>query len=209
MGHSLSYSFLKFRVISPFAIFPYLHRRFLILFLVSSVLILGCALKKEALLPSEKVARGKVITRAEFAYLLATKLNLEGIEKRPKRIIIIDISQNPYRGQIKKVAKWGIMEVYPNHAFLPDKILNRGECAKIVENILVTVKEREKWRRKYLGKPSPFPDVPTYHRHFNAIMLATKKKTMKPYRDGRFRPGLSLSPGKAKRIIRRLGRYFK
>ncbi|MBU4310227.1 S-layer homology domain-containing protein [bacterium] len=183
--------------------------RFLMISLILSFLILGCAAKKEVLLPSEEVVKGKVITRGKFAYLLTTGLNWEGIEKRPKKVIIIDISQNPYRNEIKKVAKMEIMEVYPNHTFLPDKTLNRGECAKIVENILVTIKGKEKWRKKYLGKPSPFPDVPNYHRHFNAIMLATKKNTMKPYRDGRFRPGLPLSPGEARRVIRRLERHFK
>ena len=183
--------------------------RLLMISLILSFLILGCAAKKEALLPSEEVVRGRVITRGGFAYLLATRLNWEGIEKRPKKVIIVDISQNPYRNEIKKVAKMEIMEVYPNHTFLPDKTLNRGECAKIVENILVTIKGKEKWRKKYLGKPSPFPDVPNYHRYFNAIIFATKKKTMKPYRDGRFRPGLPLSPGEARRVIRRLERHFK
>lgn len=183
--------------------------RLLVIYLTLFFLILGCAAKKEALLPSDEEARGKVITRAEFAHLLDTRLDWNRIEKRPKKVIIIDISQSPYRNEIKKVAKMEIMEVYPNHTFLPDKTLNRGECAKIVENILVTIKGKEKWRKKYLGKPSPFPDVPNYHRHFNAIMLATKKNTMKPYRDGRFRPGLPLSPGEARRVIRRLERHFK
>jgi hypothetical protein len=183
--------------------------RLLVISLILSFLILGCAAKKEALLPSEEVVRGRVISRGEFAHLLVTRLNWKGIEKRPKKVIIIDISKSSYKNGIKKVAKMEIMEVYPNHTFLPDKTLNRGECAKIVENILVTIKGRDKWRKKYLSKPSPFTDVPNYHRHFNAIMLATKKKTMKPYRDGKFRPGLPLSPGEARRVIRRLERHFK
>lgn len=182
---------------------------FLVIFLTLFFLILGCAPRKEALLPSEEVAREKVITRAEFACLLATRLNLERIEKQPEKVIIIDISKSPYRNEIKKVTGLGIMEVYPNHTFLPDKILNRGECAKIVENILVAVKDKEKWRRKYLGKPSSFPDVSNYHRHFNAIMLATKKGIMKPYKDGTFQPGFPSSPGEARRIIRRLERHLK
>ncbi|MCK4648437.1 S-layer homology domain-containing protein [bacterium] len=181
----------------------------LVIFLALFSLVLGCAPKREAHLLAEEVVRGKVITRGEFAYLLVTRLNWEGIKKRPKRVIMIDISKSPYGNEIKKVAKMEIMEVYPNHTFLPDKTLNRGECAKIVENILVTIKGKEKWKRKYLGKPSPFPDVPNYHRHFNAIILATKKKTMKPYRNGEFRPGLPLSPGEARRVIRRLERHFK
>ncbi len=180
---------------------------FLALSLILFLFNLGCAPKKETLLPEE--ARGKVITRAEFACLLATRLNLERIEKQPEKIIIIDISKSSYRNEIKKVTGLGIMEVYPNHTFLPDKTLNRGECAKIVENILVAVKNKEKWRRKYLGKPSPFPDVPNYHRHFNAIMLATKKGIMKPYKDGTFKPGFPSSPGEARRIIRRLERHLK
>lgn len=183
--------------------------RLLILSLISFSLLLGCATKKEAVLPPEEAVRRKFITRAEFAHLLVTRLNWEGIEKRPKKVIIIDISKSPYRNEIKKMAKLGIMEVYPNHTFLPDKTLNRGNCAKIVENILVAVKDKKKWRRKYLGKPSPFPDVPNYHRHFNAIVLATKKDIMKPYRDGTFKPGLLLSCRGAKRVIKRLERYLK
>ena len=183
--------------------------RFSIISLTLFSLVLGCAPKKEALLPFEEAVRRKSITRAEFAHLLATRLDWNSIEKRPKKVIIIDISKSPYRNEIKKMAKLGIMEVYPNHTFLPDKTLNRGHCAKIVENILVAVKDKKKWRRKYLSKPSPFPDVPNYHRHFNAIMLATKKDIMKPYRDGTFNPGLLLSYREAKRVIRRLERYFK
>ncbi len=183
--------------------------KFLVLSLTLFSLILGCAPKKEALLPSEEAVRKKFITRAEFAYLLATRLDWNSIEKRPKKVIIINISKSPYRKEIKKMAKLGIMEVYPNHTFLPDKTLNRGNCARIVENILVAVKDKKKWRRKYLGKPSPFPDVPNYHRHFNAIMLATKKDIMRPYRDGTFKPGRFLSRGEARRVVRRLERYFK
>jgi len=183
--------------------------RFLILSLISFSLLLGCATKKEAVLTPEEAARKKFITRAEFAHLLATRLDWNSIEKRPKKVIIIDISQDPYRKEIKKLTGLGIMEVYPNHTFLPHKTLNRGNCAKIVENILVAVKDKKKWRRKYLGKPSPFPDVPNYHRHFNAIMLATKKDIVKPYRDGTFKPGRFLSRGEARRVVRRLERYFK
>ena len=183
--------------------------RLLGLSLILSFLILGCAIKKETALPSEEAVRGKVITRAAFAYLLATRLDWNRIEKQSKKVIIVDISKSPYKNEIKKVAKMGIMEVYPNHTFLPDKTLNRGECAKIVENILVAVKDKEKWRRKYFSKLSPLPDVPNYHRHFNAIMLATKKDIMKPYRDGAFKPGRFLSRGEARRVVRRLERYFK
>ena len=183
--------------------------RLLILSLISFSLLLGCATKKEAVLPPEEAVRKKFITRAEFAHLLATRLDWNSIEKRPKKVIIIDISKSPYRNEIKKMAKLGIMEVYPNHTFLPHKTLNRGNCAKIVENILVAVKDKKKWRRKYLGKPSPFPDVPNYHRHLNAIVLATKKDIMKPYRDGTFKPGRFLSRGEARRVVRRLERYFK
>ena len=172
-------------------------------------LVLGCAPKQEALLPFEEAVRRKSITRAEFAHLLATRLDWHSIEKQPKKVIIIDISKSSYRNEIKKMAKLGIMEVYPNHTFLPNKTLNRGNCAKIVENILVAVKDKKKWRRKYFGKPSPFPDVPNYHRHFNAIMFATKKDIMKPNRDGTFKPGRPLSRGEARRVVRRLERYFK
>lgn len=183
--------------------------RLLILSLISFSLLLGCVTKKEAVLPSEEAVKRKSITRAEFAHLLVTRLDWNSIEKRPKKIIIIDISQDPYRKEIKKLTGLGIMEVYPNHTFLVHKTLKRGECAKIVENILVTVKGKEKWRKKYLAKPSSFPDVPNYHRHFNAIMLATKKDIMKPYRDGTFKPGRFLSRGEARRVVRRLECYFK
>ena len=183
--------------------------RLLILSLISFSLFLGCATKKKAVLPAEEAVRKKSITRAEFAHLLATRLDWNSTEKRPRKVIIVDISKSSCRNEIKKVTGLGIMEIYPNHTFLPDKTLNRGNCAKIVENILVTVKGKEKWRKKYLAKPSSFPDVPNYHRHFNAIMLATKKDIMKPYRDGKFKPGRFLSRGEARRVVRRLERYFK
>jgi hypothetical protein len=181
--------------------------RLLYLLLVLA-LISGCTPQKAYLAPGEEI-QGKVVTRAAFAHLLVTRLNLESIKEPSQRIIITDISQNPYRKDIKKITGLKIMEVYPNHTFLPDKALSRGESAKIVENILVAVKNKEKWRTRYLDKPSPFSDVPNYHRHFNAIMLAAKRNIIKPYRDGSFRPGQLLSPSEAKGLIRKLERYLK
>jgi hypothetical protein len=75
----------------------------------------------------------------------------------------------------------GITKGYPDGTFGIDRSCTRGEMIMFL------------WR--YLGKPSPipaskspFPDVPTNHAFYNAILWASQKGVTTGYKDKTFRP---------------------
>ncbi len=97
-----------------------------------------------------------------------------------------DISQHWAKNWIKEIVKLGGMEMYPDHAFHPDKLVTRAEFALLIQNILITITGDPGLGTKYFGEESHFTDVNSSHPAYNAIVLCVNRGILKTRVDGSF-----------------------
>jgi len=171
------------------------------------------------------------ITRAESAVLLIEELKLESLlQKRTKkkydtsfeppadkrelkaeRVVRMpeatDIADHWARNYIETIMKLKIrgLEPYPDHTFRPDEHLTRGEYALIIEDLLIKLLGDEGIATKFIGQPSPFPDVGAAHPAFNAINVCVDRGIMKTdLKDNAFHPNETVSGADALLMIKAL-----
>ena len=88
----------------------------------------------------------------------------------------------------------------------PDQKIARAEYAIMIEDILVKATRDEKLVTKFIGSPSPFPDLRNDLPYYNAVMVCTRRGIMetKNLATGEFDPMGSVSGTDALLIIRKL-----
>ena len=177
----------------------------------------------------KKIALVDQITRADIAALFIQELKIDEIFAKKKvfdtsfkspektfetqQIVktapALDIAEHVLRTDIESVMELGIkgLEPYPNHTFKPDEKIARAEYAMMIEDILIKVTGDQKVATKFIGSPSPFPDLRSDLPYYNAVMVSTTRGIMqtKDMATGEFDPMGSVSGADALLIIRRLG----
>ena len=177
----------------------------------------------------KKIALVDQITRADIAALFVQELKIDEIFaqmkafdtrfKNPEKEFVaeqaikappaLDIEDHVLRTDIESVIQLGIkgIEAYPDHTFKPDQKITRAEYAMMIEDMLVKLSRDEKAATKFIGSPSPFPDLRNDFPYYNAVMVSTTRGIMetKDLTTGEFDPMGSVSGADALLIIRRLG----
>ena len=183
----------------------------------------------------KKIALVDQITRADIAALFIQELKIDDLfEKRTKkefdtkfkspekefvtgRLVktsaALDIGDHVLRTDIEAVMEHGIkgIEPYPDHTFKPDQKIARAEYAIMIEDILIKATGDEKLATKFIGGPSPFPDLRSDLPYYNAVMVCTTRGIMetKDLASGEFDPMGSVSGADALLIIRKLQTAIK
>ncbi len=176
----------------------------------------------------KKIALVDQITRADMAALFIQELKIDEIFARkrdfdarlesPERKFVagrviktstaLDIADHVLRTHIEAVIEHGIkgIEPYPDHTFKPDQKIARAEYAIMIEDILVKSTRDEKLVTKFIGSPSPFPDLRNDLPYYNAVMVCTTRGIMetKNLATGEFDPMGSVSGIDALVMIRKL-----
>jgi tetratricopeptide (TPR) repeat protein len=117
------------------------------------------------------------------------------IDKHWAKNFILDIVDRDIRG----------LEPYPDHTFKPDELVNQGEYAMMVEDILIMILGDQSLATKNIGDAqSRFPDVNTSHPAYNAICNAVDKGIMDAAMNGTFGPEKSVSGPDALLVIRKI-----
>jgi hypothetical protein len=102
------------------------------------------------------------------------------------------------------------LEAGPNHTFEPDKLITKGEFAVMLEDILIKVSGDEKLATKFLGAPSPFPDIRNDQYFFSAAMTVTSRNFLEADKaTGEFNPGAPVSGADALLSIREFKNQLK
>lgn len=188
---------------------------------------------ERAMLGSEagkRIALAGEITRADTAALLVAELQIETLfEKRRQKkeditfkspddrfvthVIIeispaTDITEHPLKADIDAVIALGIkgLQPFPDHTFRPGQILTRAEFAMVMEEILIKISGEEQLATRFIGSPSPFPDLRNDLPFFNAVMTCTTRGMMgaKDMNTGVFDPMGSVSGTDAVLAVRTL-----
>ncbi len=179
----------------------------------------------------KKIALVEKITRSDIAALFVSELQIDKLikKKRPvKENTEFKAPDDPREMKVDETVKsvkevtdleghWAknfIMDIvalkirglepFPDHTFHPDDLINRGQYAMMVEDIVVAISGDETLATKHIGaEKSRFPDVNTSHPCYNAICNAVDKGVMDADLKGLFKPEESVSGPDALLIIRK------
>jgi hypothetical protein len=135
--------------------------------------------KKKVLGEYQKIETKEEINRAELAAVFAIELDiLYAKEPVPtgtgqgKSQIIVDIGNHWAKDFIKEITTKGIMEIYSNHNFIPERKITRAEFAYYIQEIISRFKNDDNIRNKFANTDSPFIDISKEHVHYNPVILA-------------------------------------
>lgn len=180
----------------------------------------------------KKIALVEKISRADIAALFVSELQIDKLisKKRPVKedtefkapddpremkadetvsIVaeVTDLEEHWAKNFIMDIVDLKIrgLEPYPDHTFHPDDLVNRGEYAMMVEDVIIAILGDESLATKYVGAvQSRFPDVNPSHAYYNAICNAVDKDVMDASLRGMFGPEKSVSGPDALLVIRKL-----
>jgi len=149
------------------------------------------------------IALVEKLTRADAAALLVQELKIQELYKkrtqpqfdtsfkRPddntfvsseivKTPAVTDVDNHVLKTDIDVMVELEVkgLQPYPDHTFKPDIPLNRAEYAMIMEDVLIKITGVDQLATRFIGSPSPFPDLRNDLPYFNAIMLCTTRGLM-------------------------------
>jgi hypothetical protein len=178
----------------------------------------------------KKIALVEQIGRADIAALFVSELQIDKLvdKKAPKNYntefqapgdsremqadsvvsmaAVTDISGHWAKNFIMDIVDRGIrgLEPYPDHTFHPDQLVNRGEYALMVEDVIIAITGDKTLATKHIGTESRFPDVNPSHPAYNAICNAVDKGVMDAAMNGEFGLDKPVSGPDALLVIRKL-----
>jgi tetratricopeptide (TPR) repeat protein len=124
-----------------------------------------------------------------------------------------DIAGHPLRAYIEGIIRIGIrgLEVYPDGTFRPDEQVDRASYAMMIEDILIKVAGDPALATRFIGSPSPFPDLRKDLPYFNSAMVVTSRGIMevKDAATGSFAPLGPLSGVDALLVIRNIWKELR
>jgi tetratricopeptide (TPR) repeat protein len=176
----------------------------------------------------KKIALVERLTRADAAALFMEELKIDVLYARrtPKTFDTgfkdpeqakrpaagtatpADIADHPLRADIEALLRIGArgLEVYPDGRFRPDDPVDRASYAMMVEDILIKVSGDQALATRFIGHPSPFPDLRADLPYFNAAMVVTSRGIMdvKNIVTGEFAPLQPAGGADALLVIRKI-----
>ena len=178
----------------------------------------------------KKIALVEKIGRADIAALFVSELQIDKLidKKAPKNYdtdfqapedsremqadsvvsmaAVVDIDGHWAKNFILDIVDRNIrgLEPGPDHKFYPDQLVNRGEYALMVEDVLIAITGDKELATKHIGTESRFPDVNASHPAYNAICNAVDRGIMEAKMNGEFGLENPVSGPDALLVIRRL-----
>ena len=150
----------------------------------------------------KKIALLEKITRADVAALFIEELEIDELfrKRTPKQFDTAfkdpekkfetgeyvkvppatDIEDHVLKTDIDAVIAIGIkgLQPFPDHTYKPYKVITRAEFAMMIEDILIKITGDDSLATKFIGSPSPFPDLRSDLPYFNAAMVCTTRNIM-------------------------------
>ena len=178
----------------------------------------------------KKIALLEKITRADVAALFIEELEIDELFRKrtpkqfdtafkdPEKKLVAgeyvkvppatDIEDHVLKTDIDAVIAIGIkgLQPFPDHTYKPYKVITRAEFAMMIEDILIKITGDDSLATKFIGSPSPFPDLRSDLPYFNAAMVCTTRNIMetKDVSTGEFDPQGSVSGAESLLSIRTL-----
>jgi hypothetical protein len=183
----------------------------------------------------KQIALVDKITRADLAALFMEELKIDELYKRfgvrtfdtsfvdPEKYKMAkekgalpsapDIVNHPMKNDVEGILVMGVrgLEVNPDGNFYPGDLITRAAYAMMIEDILMKVGQDPGLATKFIGSPSPFPDLRSDLPYFNAVMVVTTRGIMevKDITTGEFAPLGPVSGADGLLIIRNIQEQLK
>ena len=128
------------------------------------------------------------ITRAELASIVGVNLGrfLEA-SGQDEAVLITDTRAHWAYQWILVVAESGIMEVFPNHTFQPENIVDRGGLAQVVSQVLTLIASRDPVSgAKWQAVREQFADINSQHLQYRAASMAVAAGVLSVLAGNRF-----------------------
>ena len=147
------------------------------------------------------------ITRAELAALIGVRLAplLEGGGRRADAALITDVRSHWAATWILAVARAGVIEPYPNHAFQPRTLVRRIDLAQAVARLLPRASAGDAARlRTWQAARLRFSDLPASHLAYPAASTAVASGVLGVEPDNAFQPSRPVTGAEAIEAITRI-----
>jgi len=157
-----------------------------------------------------EISSKEVINRADIAALIAIKFSdiLEKEKKKPP--IIVDIATHWAAHYIIEVTSLGLMDVYPNHTFQPERNLTRGELAIVLNHLIDFLKKKGyKLYKQFSPEEIHLNDVAPDHFIYQPIIEVLSYQLMDLFPGLEFKPFLEVNGKEAVTVIETLERLIK
>lgn len=154
------------------------------------------------------IDEARQVTRADLAALIGVRLsNL--VASAPVRDIgvITDIRGHWAERWIAPVARTGIIEALPNHAFQPRGVVRRVDLAQAVARLLDLLGRTQPARvSTWNQSKGRFTDLTTSHLAYPAVSLAVAAGVLQPTETGAFQPTRAVTGAEAVDAMERVRR---
>ena len=146
------------------------------------------------------------ITRAELASVVGVRLSaMLETAPRDEAILITDTRGHWAAPWVQVVSHVGVMEVFANHTFQPDTVVQRGELAQVVSRLLTVIGSvaaagQPSWRNARLT----FADLDPAHLRYPAASVAVASGVLPMLEGDMFRLTRVVSGGEAIAAVDRL-----
>ncbi len=128
------------------------------------------------------------ITRAELASIVGVNLSrfLEA-SGQDEAVLITDTRAHWAYQWILVVAESGIMEVFLNHTFQPENVVDRGGLAQVVSRVLTLIASRDPVSgARWQAVREQFADIDSQHLQYRAASMAVAAEVLSVLEDNRF-----------------------
>lgn len=143
-----------------------------------------------ARLPPEyrAIPNNRQITRAELAAIVGVNLSrLLEDSGQDEAVLITDIRTHWAYRWILVVAESGIMEVFLNHTFQPENVVDRGGLAQVVSRVLTLIASRDPVSgARWQAVREQFADIDSQHLQYRAASMAVAAEVLSVLEDNRF-----------------------
>ncbi len=155
-------------------------------------------------LPSQynSIISREAVSREEIAALLSVKFKEILGEPSSQPPIIIDIATSWASKFILLITSFEIMEVYPNHTFLPKKIVKRAETAKILLQLINYLKEKGyRFIQQIPPEKIQLSDVSQDNFYYRSIIQMVSYDIMGLSPERSFKPDLPVSGAESTKLL--------
>jgi tetratricopeptide (TPR) repeat protein len=153
----------------------------------------------------QEISSAERVNRAQLAALLIT--NLEFLQKyaASHSQIITDTLNHWAHNYIRKVVDLGMMDLFPNRTFQPNRTITKLELARAASRVLEILERNEGRTVTASGQQlAEIPDVASAHVYYGMIAKAVSAGVVSLDADGWFHPSRPVSGAEAMSMVNRL-----